>query len=112
MRVYPSELGNAAGTHMSAYIVILKGKFDAILPWLFEKKISFTVVDRQESMAERQNITQSTTIPTTSVNGQRPKSDQNGGYGFAKFTSHEMLKMRKYICDDTLFLQVDVTDDE
>ena len=49
------------------------------------------------------------TIPCNKRNSDafaRPVTDSNIGYGFPTFISHQELRRRRFIEDDTLFLQV------
>ena len=43
-------------THLSVYIVIMKGEFDAIIAWSFKKKVRVILIDQQENPVERQNV--------------------------------------------------------
>lgn len=103
--MYPNGCSAGKNTHISVYLYILRGKYDAALPWPFRKTVTFTLID-QRSM-HRQNYVQ-----TLSCDGgsdkvfARPVSFSNSGYGFPAFISHEELRRRSYIVDDTLFLQV------
>ena len=38
-------------------IVLMKGEYDAILPWPFKNKLKITLIDQQEDLVERENIT-------------------------------------------------------
>ena len=49
--------GSAKNTHLSVFIVVMKGEYDAILPWPFKKKVKFTLIDQQEDLVQRHNIT-------------------------------------------------------
>ena len=103
----PNGQGSAKNTHLSVYITVMKGEYDAILPWPFKKTVKFTVIDQQENPDQRENVTQKFT--TTNVPSfLRPVSEQNVGMGFREFISHDKLNSRRYLVDDTLFLQVEV----
>ena len=39
---------------------------------------------------------------------EKPKHEENDGYGSAEFVSHETLLMRKYIKDDTVFITLSI----
>ena len=106
---YPDGTSGGKGTHLSLFVQIMKGEYDAILPWPFGKKITITIVDQQENVADRKNICTRLLLSDSKAT-QKPKSEYNVGKGFHRFASHEILKTRKYTLDDTLFLQVDVTD--
>ena len=109
VRIYPNGEGTCKNTHLSVYILLMKGEYDAMLPWPFKGKVTFTLIDQQEDLVERQNITQQFTTGDHPESFTRPKSeDSNLGLGCPLFVSQEALHSRRYIVDDTLFLQVDV----
>ena len=105
--IYPNGIGNGKNTHMSVFITIMKGEYDAILPWHFNKKVKLTLIDQEDDPEERENETKEVegrNIPSFS----RPTTEENTGIGFDCFVSHEKLKSQHYIVDDTLFLQVEI----
>lgn len=92
---------------MSVFITIMKGEYDAILPWHFHKKVKLTLIDQEDDPEERENETKEVegrNIPSFS----RPITEENIGIGFDCFVSHEKLKSQHYIVDDTLFLLVEI----
>ena len=38
VKIYPNGSGSGKNTHLSMFIVVMKGEYDAILPWPFKKK--------------------------------------------------------------------------
>ena len=105
----PNGEGSAKNTHLSVYVVVMKGEYDAILPWPFLPKVTFTLIDQQEDTSQRENVVMSLkSDPTKVKNFARPVSDENPGRGFPTFVSHEQLQTRRYIVDNTIFLQVKV----
>ena len=38
---------------LSVFIIVMKGEYDAILPWPFTKKVKFTLIDQQADLDER-----------------------------------------------------------
>ena len=76
-------------THISVYLYILRGKYDAILPWPFRKTVTFTLIDQQENAMHRQNYVKILCCDGGSDFLARPVTDFNSGYGFPKFISHE-----------------------
>jgi MATH domain. len=46
--------GNGAGegTHVSVYIKLLPGEYDALLKWPFSHSVSFTLFDQSEKVSE------------------------------------------------------------
>ena len=99
---------SAQNTHLSVFIVVMKGEYDAILPWPFEKTVKFTLIDQQEDQAKRENVAKRLTSGNYPENFARPMTEENVSRGFAKFISHEKLHSRRYLVDDTLFLQVEI----
>ncbi|KXJ17485.1 TNF receptor-associated factor 4 [Exaiptasia diaphana] len=100
--------GDAKGTHVSVYINLVRGKFDALLPWPYSTKIVFTLMDQRHDENERKNIVMDI-IPDTTLEGwQRPKTDQNPGVGIWKFAKHENIKNKGFLKDDEIFLKVEV----
>lgn len=103
--------GNKAGknTHLSVYFQIMKGEYDAILPWPFQKKLKFALIDQQENLNDRENIVLSFTAnPENRECFGRLVTDENAGHGFPMFVSHDQLRERRYIVDDTIFIQLQV----
>ena len=105
--IYPDGTGDGKNTHLSVFIIIMKGEYDAILPWHFSKKVMFTLIDQQDELGKRENKTMEFIGQNTS-SFTRPTTEENIGIGFPCFISHEELKSQHYIVDDTLFLQVEI----
>ena len=34
------------GTHLSFFFVVMKGPFDALLPWPFKQKVALTIINQ------------------------------------------------------------------
>ncbi len=108
VKINPNGYGSGENTHLSVYIYVMKGKYDAILPWPFNKKVEFTLIDQQEDPSERENVTWHFIPDIRPHCFARPTQEKNTGYGCPEFVSHEKLHSRRYLVDDTLFLQVEV----
>ena len=105
--IYPNGHGDGSNTHLSVYVRLLKGKYDAILPWPLSKTVSFTLIDQQENELHANNYVLMFTPDPANDCFARPVKDSNdAGYGFPFFISHEQLRSRRYLVDDTLFLKV------
>ena len=98
--LFPNGTKSGKNTHLSVFNVVMKGEFDAILPWPFQKSVKFRLIDQQRL---RENVEYAFThsVPC------RP-NDNSNNRGYVTFISHEKLKTRRYLVDDTLFLQVEV----
>ena len=100
---------NSVESHLSVYLIIMKGEYDATLTWPFDKKFTFTLIDQQENEHNRENIVKSITSNPKLSNFARPVKEENIGRGYPQFVSHEKLYKRRYIVDDTIFVQVHFT---
>ncbi|XP_068700854.1 TNF receptor-associated factor 4-like [Montipora foliosa] len=106
LRLFPNGASTGKNTHLSIYLIILKGDFDSILKWPFAKRVTFTLIDQHENLNDRENI-----FRTFSGNEEqrawnsRPCAKVNEDWGFADFVSHDVLKKRGYILDNTIFIQ-------
>lgn len=112
LRINPNGFGVGQHTHLSLYLRIMKGEYDAILTWPFHKKVIFTLVDQHEKANDRENIVKFFSQQLEPLYSARPVQGENAGWGFSKFVSHEKLQERRYIVDDTIFIQVFITSPE
>ena len=104
----PNGNGEGENTHLSIFIIIMKGEYDAILTWPFNKNVTFTLIDQQEDANARQNIVKFLDAEPSSERYARPVEDENAARGSQRFVSHEKLQERRYIVDDTIFIQVQI----
>ena len=112
IQLYPNGCGAGKDTHLSVFIKIMKGEYDAILPWPFLPRVTFTLIDQQEDTSQRENVVRSFKANSTLESFARPVGDENPGRGYPTFVSHEQLQTRRYIVDNTIFLQVKIEDPE
>ncbi|KAL9954684.1 hypothetical protein ACROYT_G042252 [Oculina patagonica] len=109
LSLYPNGNGTGEDTHISVYLYILRGKYDAVLPWPFRKTVTLTLIDQHENTMHRQNYVKTLYCDGGSDESfARPVTHSNSGYGLPTFISHEELQRRPYLVDDTLFLQVHI----
>ena len=45
LSLFPNGIGTRQNTRLSIYIAVMKGEYDAMLPWPFKKKVTFTLID-------------------------------------------------------------------
>ncbi|KYQ49623.1 TNF receptor-associated factor 4 [Trachymyrmex zeteki] len=101
--------GTGEGSHISIYIKILPGEYDALLRWPFSHSVSFTMFDQTVIAEKACNIVESFIPDPTWKNFQRPSREPDSlGFGFPRFVSHEMVKKRHFVKDDTMFIRVKV----
>ena len=105
LRMYPDGMEAGKNAFISLYVVLLKGKYDAILPWPFRYSLKFTIIDHNPDLKQRANFSRSTRSQASLRSSLRPESEQNRGQGFSRFLSHEELRERSLVVDETLIIQ-------
>ena len=114
---YPrgSKHRNRGRGYVSVYLIIMKGEYDDILPWPFQHKVIFTLIDQQEDPEKRRNIVREF-VPDLSLKWDaesyaRPTQDENRKVGINYFEPIDTFlyqHTRCYIRDDSLLLEVKV----
>ena len=103
-RLYPNGDGIGKGTHMSMFFVIMRGEYDALLPWPFVQKVNFRLIDQ-----DRIRDTCDAFRPEPhSSSFKRPTSDMNIASGCPTFISHAGLREGGYIRNDIMFIKITV----
>ena len=92
---------------LSASVCLIKGEYDAILPWPFNRKVILSLIDQQQDPEKRKNLVQYFDPERTYTRINRPKGEESAEIA-ALMISREKLETSGYIVDDTLFLQVEV----
>ncbi|NXI54113.1 TRAF2 factor, partial [Chloroceryle aenea] len=103
LRVYLNGDGTGKGTHLSLFFVIMKGDYDALLPWPFRHKVTFMLLDQNN----REHIIDVFRPDLTSASFQRPVKDMNIASGCPMFLPLSKLQSPRYayVKEDTLFLK-------
>lgn len=110
VKAYLNGDGEGRGTHMSLYVVLMRGDFDPLLPWPFRQAVSLSVLD--QSGANNHHTLK--LLPDLACQSfQRPSLDvaANVASGFPRFVLHAQLEAPKnavYVREDTLFVKVRV----
>ena len=98
-------------------IVLMEGKYDGILPWPFSRKITFTIIDQNSDLKERKNYSHFFSPRKRELKDMKFLERPGGKVKAVEseplfFIPHKVLRTRRYIVNDTLFLQVDVGPDD
>ncbi|XP_072487869.1 TNF receptor-associated factor 1 isoform X1 [Notamacropus eugenii] len=103
LRIYPNGDGTGKGTHLSLFIVIMKGEYDSLLEWPFRNKVTFMLLDQNN----REHVTDSFHPDPASGSFQRPQGESNIASGRPMFFPLNKLQSPKhaYVKDDTVFLK-------
>lgn len=109
LSVFLNGNGAGEGKYLSVYIKLLQGEYDNILEWPFHLPVSFTLFDQNDDSDVRANLVESFVPDPTWKHFQKPeKSIESLGFGYPKFVSHDILKTRNYIRDDSIIIKVSV----
>ena len=95
-------------SYLVVFFVLMKGEYDAILPWPFNEKVTCTLIDQQENQKKRKNIVGF--IPANLDNSswnQKPVSDENQEKRLVAVFLGGQQK-RHFIVDDIIFMQVKI----
>ena len=102
LRVYLNGDGSGRGTHISFFTTLMKGEFDALLPWPFKQTVSLSLL-AQDGVSR--DITQSFKPDEDSSSFQMPKSEMNVASGCPQFCSLAVLENPSYARTDTIYLK-------
>lgn len=103
-RLYPNGDGMGKGTHISIFFVIMRGEYDALLPWPFLQKVHLRVIDQDKI----RDADDSFRPDPNSSSFKRPSSDMNIASGCPTIVSHTELRQGGYIRDDTMYVKINV----
>ena len=103
-RLYPNGDGMGKGSHVSLFFVVMKGEYDALLPWPFKQKVTFQLFDQSHQL----DIADAFRPDPNSSSFKKPTANMNIASGCPLFISHTDLHRRTYIWDDTMFIKVTV----
>ncbi|CAL1536553.1 unnamed protein product [Lymnaea stagnalis] len=108
-RIYPNGDGIGKGSHISLFFVIMRGHFDALLPWPFSQKVTLMMIDQNH----KEHIVDAFKPDQTSSSFKRPTSEMNIASGCPLFLPLDKLhnRMFGYLRDDTIFVKIIVDTD-
>lgn len=104
LRLYPYGDGAGKGTHLSLFIVVMKGDYDEILEWPFKHKVTFQLVNQTGG----KDIVDAFRADPQSSSFRKPISDMNIATGCPKFALLDDLQKQGFISGDLLFVRARV----
>ena len=102
LRLYLNGDGSGKGTHISFFLTIMKGEYDALLSWPFSQTVTLTLLDQNK----KKNITQCFKPEPSSSSFWKPLSDMNIASGCPKFAPLSIISDTSYVKEDTMFFKV------
>ncbi|CAB4014322.1 TNF receptor-associated factor 2 isoform X1 [Paramuricea clavata] len=101
-KIYMNGEGFGKGSHLSLFFVVMRGDYDALQTWPFQKKITMMLLDQGNG----DHMIDAFNSDPQSSSFQRPKSDMNIASGSPLFMPLDCLSDRQYIKDDVLFIKI------
>ena len=101
-KIYMNGDGFGKGSHLSLFFVVMKGDYDALQTWPFQKKITMMLLDQGNG----DHMIDAFNSDPQSSSFQRPKSDMNIASGSPLFMPLDSLSNRQYIKDDVMFIKI------
>ena len=107
LRLYMDGDRSGKGTHLSFFLTLMRGEYDALLTWPFRQTVTLMLLDQDR----QKDIFQSFRPDPSSSSFQRPINEMNVASGCPKFAPLSILENPSYVKDDTMFMKccVDVS---
>ena len=104
-RLYLNGDGAGKDSHVSLYFALMKGRFDAILPWPFTHQVTMLLLDQS---GQGCHVQEKFRPDRLSSSFQQPRSEMNVTTGCPRFISKTELERRKtlYMKENTMFIQI------
>jgi hypothetical protein len=94
------------GCGLEFFVTIMRGEYDAILPWPFRQKIMLAMIPQGGHGSSHVRV--SCRPDPRSLSFQRPRSEMNIASGCPMLISLDILSHPSYVKDDTLFIKCEV----
>ena len=104
LRLYPYGDGSGKGTHLSLFIVIMRGEYDDILEWPYRHKVTFQLLNLKGG----KDIIDAFRADPESSSFKKPVSDMNVATGCPRFAQLDTLQSQGFIANDTVYIRAKV----
>ena len=101
-KIYMNGDGVGKGSHLSLFFVVMRGDYDALQTWPFQKKITMMLLDQGNG----DHMIDTFHSDPQSSSFRRPKSEMNIASGSSLFMPLDSLNNRQYIKDDVMFVKI------
>ena len=107
-RVYLNGDGVGRGTYISLFFTLMRGDYDALLPWPFRQRVTFQILDQEN----RTNHIEDSFRPDPNSNSfRRPEAEMNISRGCPRMALQVDVEGAegsgsRFLKEDTLFIKV------
>lgn len=104
LKIYLNGVDGGKNTHLSIYFIIMRGDYDALLEWPFNRKIQITI---RSIKNDYPNMIQEITPKAGKLNiWGKPTTDMNMATGWSQFITHRSLEQDDFLENDRIFIQL------
>jgi len=109
IKAYLNGRDRGKGTHLSLYLIIMKGEYDALLEWPFNQKITFYLLDQGEQRKHKvHQLSPNRSLPNVRAVFNKPSGKENLGIGNPSFVSHEVIDAGEYVHENTIYVKCEI----
>ena len=101
LRLYMDGDGGGKGTHLSFFLTVMKGEYDAQLTWPFRQTVMLMLLDQDN----QDDIVRSFSPDSVSPSFQQPTSEMNVASGCSRFAPLSILDNPSYVKDDVMVMK-------
>ena len=94
------------GTHVSVFFVVMRGEYDALLPWPFSHRVTFKLLNHADVT---HSVTETFIPDRNSSSFKQPKKDMNIAAGCPMFITKDSLLNGNFVIDDSIYIETTVT---
>ena len=99
--------GSGKSTHLSFFLTLMRGEYDALLPWPFNQQFRFILVDQDKK--GRDYVRSFKPDPVSpSFQQPSPHSEMNVASGCPEFAPLSILDDPAYVKGDTIILECEI----
>ncbi|WP_422491399.1 hypothetical protein [Endozoicomonas sp. ALE010] len=107
-KLYLNGDGLGKGTHISLFLVVMKGDYDETLHWPFRHKVHFNILD----LTHGEDRHDAFRPAPYSSSFQRPKKERNIASGCPCILELSTQNLDKYVKNDTMFIRISIDTNE
>ena len=105
LRLYMDGDGSGKGTHLSFFLTIMRGEYDALLTWPFRQSVTLALINQDK----QRDVVQSFRPEPSSSSFQRPRKEMNVASGCPMFAPVSVLNNPSFVKDDCMFLRCQIS---
>lgn len=112
LRAYLNGDGTGKGTHISLFLVLMRGEYDDLLSWPFRHRVTLTLISQADPLSPDASITHKFVPNPESSSFQKPKETFNVASGFPEFAPIRVLSDTSYVRSDTIYFRAKLESSE